>query len=636
MKEIKINKLELHNFKGIRDLKINFNDETNIFGANASGKTTIADAFMWLLFNKDTADRADFNIKTLDENNEVIPQIDHSVKAMIEVDQEVIVLEKILKEKWAKPRGSLEKVFTGNETEYYVNDVPKKLKEFEEYVAGIIDKEVFKMITSPSYFVSLNWKLQRDMLFKITENINVDEMILQNKKYAELKDVLSNKTTDDVKKELQARKNKLNLDLENIPARIDEVEKGKPSPYVADQEKIKNLETKIKSKTELVEGTNLDEYQELLKKKNDIQMSLMNDEQAYNLAKQQAMNNFNSGPKARMLEIDTKISQLKSAIFDVNVISNAAKELEKLLNEAREENIRLKTLQFEFNENDTICPTCKRELDNASEIKDQLEANFNIDKANKLSANVANGKELKDKFENKQKEAEQAIKANEITNQDILKLENEKKELLTSHKEFSYSDYVADQTKLNEIEKINKELLVFEDIKKASENVKNEIKELQQQLADEKAKEYNNTLIEQADKRIEELKEQYNKNNNAIAHIEMLQDLLMEFLKEKVRLIENKINQNFLYTKFKMFNQLVNGGVDETCIATFKGVPYNDLNNAMKINIGLDIINALCIYFNVTAPIFIDNRESVTEIIKTDSQVVNLVVSPTDKTLRIE
>lgn len=636
MKKINIKQLELHNFKGIRDIKIDFKDETNIFGANASGKTTIADAFMWLLFNKDTNDRADFNIKTLDKNNEVIPQTNHSVKTTIEVNEEVIVLEKILKEKWTKQRGALEKTFTGNETEYYINDVPKKLKEFESYVTSIIDKEVFKMITSPSYFVSLNWKVQRDMLFKITEDINVDEMILQNDKYADLKDMLISKSTDDVKKELQAKKNKLSQDLDNIPARIDEVEKGKPSPYIADEERIKDIESKIETKEELVNGTNLDQYQDLIKNKNDIQVSLMNEEQTYNLSKQQAMNEFNAGPKAKLMEIENSISQINNMMVSIEPMKVVAQQLENDLNKAREENVSLKALQFVFSENDTKCPTCQRELDNASEIREQLEANFNTDKAKKLEANISNGKSLKEKLTIKQKEIETTIKVNEENTLEVEKLQQEKTQLLTSHKEFSYPDYVANQLKLKEIEQIDKELIIFVDLKTASEKVKIEIKELQQELADEKAQEYHNTLIEQADKRIAELKEQYNASNNAIANIERLQDLLMEFLKEKVKLTEDKINQNFLYTKFKMFNQLVNGGVEETCIATYNGVPYNDLNNAMKINIGLDIINALCIYFDTVAPIFIDNRESVTEIIKTDSQVVNLIVSSADKTLRIE
>ena len=635
MKQIKIQNIELHNFKGIKDLKINFNDETNIFGANASGKTTIVDAFMWLLFNKDTNDRADFNVKTLDENNNVIPQIEHSVKATIDVSNEIVVIEKTLKEKWSKPRGALEKEFTGNETEYYINDVPKKQKEFEEYIATIINKEVFKMITNPNYFVSLNWKNQRDMLFKITENIDVDEMILQDEKYKELRELLTNKTTDDVKKELQAKKNKLSLDLESIPARIDEVEKGKPEAYTPDENKLKSLNEKIEAKTNILNGSNLDEYQELITKKNEIKMSLINDEQNYNMDKQKALNEFKSGPQQKISEIDSKIDSIKFKIVDEQVLKKDVEILEDKLEAARAENIALKSQIFTFNENDTICPTCKRELDNASEIKEQLENNFNNNKVQNLERNISNGKEMKNDLE-KQKEAlnNAGIKNKELCDE-IAQLTKENQEVLNIHTNFSYPAYEVDQSKINEIEDIDKQLEVYEKAKEAHANVKLEISELQQELANEKAKEYNNTLIKQVDERIVELKEQYNINNNAIANVEKSQDLLMMFLKEKVSLTENAINKNFLITKFKMFNQLVNGGIDETCVATYNGVPYSDLNNAMKINVGIDIINALSIYFSVTAPIFIDNRESVTEIIKTDSQVINLIVSSEDKSLRI-
>lgn len=129
MKDIRLKRFEIRNFKGIRELKIDFNNlDTNIYGRNASGKTTIADAFSWLFFNKDSSGAADFNIKTLDANNEALHNLEHSVEAVLSFNGNEVVFKKIFKEKYTKQRGSSQATFTGHTTDYFVDDVPKKRK----------------------------------------------------------------------------------------------------------------------------------------------------------------------------------------------------------------------------------------------------------------------------------------------------------------------------------------------------------------------------------------------------------------------------------------------------------------------------------------------------------------------------
>ena len=158
MSKVILKTLNLINFKGVNKLSIDFNDSTNIFGANGTGKTTVFDSFTWLLFGKDSSDRKDFELKTLDSSNVVIPKIEHEVNAVIWVDDEEVTIKRILKEKWVKQRGSLEAEFTGNETLYYWNDVPLSQKEFQNKVSQIIDETIFKLITSPTAFNSLKWQ----------------------------------------------------------------------------------------------------------------------------------------------------------------------------------------------------------------------------------------------------------------------------------------------------------------------------------------------------------------------------------------------------------------------------------------------------------------------------------------------
>ena len=117
---IELKKLELLNFKGIKEKTIEFGRETNIFGRNETGKTTIFDSFTWLLFGKDSSNRSDFNIKTIDKNGEFIHGLEHQVIGVLDVDGKEVILRRLLKENWVKKRGFAEAVFSGNTTEYFI------------------------------------------------------------------------------------------------------------------------------------------------------------------------------------------------------------------------------------------------------------------------------------------------------------------------------------------------------------------------------------------------------------------------------------------------------------------------------------------------------------------------------------
>lgn len=169
MKEIIILRLTLLNFKGIRSLTVDFDEhETNIYGANAAGKTTVFDAFRWVLFGKDCNDRKDFNIKTIGADGKPIERLPHEVTADLVVDGEQITLKKCYVEKWTKKRGSAVETFSGHAVECYYNDVPYSVKEYEAKVSEICDEQVFKLITNPLFFTSQKKDFQRGMLGKAT------------------------------------------------------------------------------------------------------------------------------------------------------------------------------------------------------------------------------------------------------------------------------------------------------------------------------------------------------------------------------------------------------------------------------------------------------------------------------------
>ncbi|MZL49965.1 AAA family ATPase, partial [Clostridium beijerinckii] len=176
MNTVKIKKLILKNFKGIKKLEIDFKKVTNILGENATGKTTIFDSFCWLLFGKDCKDRKDFEIKTLAPTGEALHGLEHSVEAILEINGEEVTLQRIYAEKWTKKKGLADKVFSGHETTYYINQVPTKQKEYNEKVAEILPDSTFKLISNPLYFNNLEWKKQREILLQIIGDIDQENV----------------------------------------------------------------------------------------------------------------------------------------------------------------------------------------------------------------------------------------------------------------------------------------------------------------------------------------------------------------------------------------------------------------------------------------------------------------------------
>lgn len=226
MKQIKLLSMSIRNFKGCKDRTIEFGEKCRISGANATGKTTIFDAFTWLLFGKDSLGSSDFDIRPLDANGKMVDNIEISVEAKLSVDGDEYDLKKVQKQKWVKKRGTDTREFQGNINEFDINGYPKVQKEFKEFISGIVDEDVFNLITNPAAFNSLPWKKQREILMKFVGNFSdVDIAQTFGEKYEKLIPELKIASTDDILKKYTKTKNTLNKDMTEIPARIDEVSK---------------------------------------------------------------------------------------------------------------------------------------------------------------------------------------------------------------------------------------------------------------------------------------------------------------------------------------------------------------------------------------------------------------------------
>lgn len=669
MNSIILKSLSLLNFKGIKSLRVDFKNTTNIFGDNGTGKTTLQDAFLWMLFGKDSTDRKDFELKTLDKNNEVIPKIDHEVSAEIEVNGELTTLKRVFREKWVKTKGALESEFSGNETLYYWNEVPLSMKEYGNKVSEILDEKVFKLITSPTAFNSLKWQDRRDVLVKIAGEISDADLAKGNEEYIALVAQLTNKTLDEYKKQIAATIKKAKDDIKMIPTRIDEVDRSKPEAVDATvvnaeiskkESLIKNIDDQLTDRSAAFDevinkrNANQDEVFKLKSKINTINFEIA--EKAKNEAKSgdskadQIQKQINDKKSNELQPAEQKLIRLKSEKTTLeNTISNYDTSIQEKRSQWGIENAK----EFTFSDDKAVCPCCDRPLD-ASTVetqKTELQTKFNTNKKSILDGINAEGKAIADKKTNAVtelsevntrigsgkafiKETAEAISILEK------ELEGQKKdEIITS---LDPQELIAKYTSENKDLKDLKvqvaalEAKVFElpdpndqnDLRTQKQTINSEIQVLRNSLQA-------NDQIQTANNRIVELQKEESMLAQLIADIEKTQYTIDNFIKLKVDTIEDRINEKFSFVKFRLFEKQINGALIECCDALINGVPFSDANTASKINAGIDIINTLCEFYNVSAPIIIDNRESVVKLIDSPSQIVNLFVSPEDKKLRI-
>ena len=270
MRTIKLKSLSLVNFKGIRSLNIGFSDaETLVAGENGTGKTTVFDSFLWLLFGKDSTGRSDsnFNIKTLDSDGKPILHLEHSVTGVLSVDGKTVTLQRCYVENWVKPRGTTEESLKNHATEFYLNGVKLATKkEYDSEVAAIIPEDVFRMITNPFYFTSMKPEAQKEILLDMVGTLTDQDVAQTKPEYLELLAQLSGRSIAQYAKEVAAKKKACKDELSVIPSQIETARKLMPEEedWVAiDSEiedknaRIQQIEEQIADKSKL----NEQEYQ---------------------------------------------------------------------------------------------------------------------------------------------------------------------------------------------------------------------------------------------------------------------------------------------------------------------------------------------------------------------------------------
>lgn len=659
--------MHIQNFKGCKDRTIEFGEKTRISGANATGKTTIFDAFTWLLFGKDSLGSSDFDIRPLDIDGNMINNIEISVEAKISVDGDEYDLKKVQKQNWVKKRGTDTREFQGNVNEFDINGYPKSQKEFKEFISGIVKEDVFNLITNPSAFNALHWEEQREILMKIVgcpSNVEIAKTF--GEKYALLIPELKIASTDDILKKYKKARIELKKDEKEIPPRIDEASKSLVIADVGALEIEKSAKEVALQKVEDELSGGNGKLEEINSKRQEIMnlkfriSEIQNEENQKLFDKSKALRDDLVAKEDTMRSIKREIADTNSEIHSVHSKYEwSVKEVKRLQEEWKAEKAKTfpEMVPMEpIPESASVCPTCGQDLpedviqkniENYEKKKQAYEDKYANDliqfkerKKNKISEIETAGTEAasdRDKCKSREEELRKSMVELDSKLAEAQKAYDSVQEELNRYPKTAdiseKAEYLATVEKISvlekEIESMSSDTSGRTELEAKKAVLKDEIAEIAGKIlaAD-------NTKTK---KRIAELEAEQKEVGQKIANQEKMINLTDDFIRSKSAMVAADVNEKFNVVSFKLFEDQINGGLKETCECTVNGVPLSSLNNGHRIIAGLDIIQSLSNLYEVSCPVFIDNSEAVNEVNfpEMNAQMIHLAVTE-NKELKIE
>lgn len=640
MKEITINRLALENFKCHSSLTINFcGRDTDIYGDNATGKSSIYDALTWLLFGKDSAGNGEKNIdiKPLNEMGEVKDhQAITSVEAEFSIDGETKAFRRTFREVWTTRRGSSEAVYGGNASDYYVDGVPTKKNGFDAAIRDMVGEELFRMLTSVNWFSSgMKWQERRAILFEMAGTMDDAEIMAENPDFAELRESMGKLSLDDYRRKLTYERKQFVGARDDAPARLSECEKTIGRLGNQDFEAARAESETLHARFGAIAN-------EIAAAQNDTAVSsVMLDIRKTNMSLEhlEAENRQYRAAQGNRSDI-TALEQMASVCArEISMLSTRIKSDER---EAERCNANIAELRAKWvtvnGEAFTggMCPTCGQAL--PFEVLQAKTESFNADKANRLQAIQDSADSMKQKLssimdEKAAYEKELEAKENELSeiSGELEKLNGQAATVTDmpdygARRKIILSDLVRLEAEKNTLqENLGGKLA---SLKAEQADIRSRMDALNEIVAGE-------AVLTYTKQRMEQIREDARNASAALDAIDKMLFKCEEFVRFKAQFCEESVNKPFKLAEFRLFREQANGGLEERCDVTVGGVPYQSLNNAMKINAGIDIINALSNHYGVHVPLFVDNAESVTKLETCGSQVVRLIVSDKDKELRI-
>lgn len=622
---MKLKNIKLRNFQGIASLDMSFNGcSASIYGDNATGKTTVANAANWILFGKPSNGAKGYTPKTRTSDGEA-HNLEHSAEATFIIDGGAeITLCRTFREVYKRKRGRMDAEFSGHETVYTIDGVPASEREYAERVKALCGDNA-EMISMPDYFAaSLDWRERREILLDVCGGVTDKDVFRSDTELAELQPMLGGHSVEDAMKIAKARLKTINSDKPGIPGKISELTAQIPNlseTAISDLLKQKKaVEAEIAELEREIESINAEAAD--LRKSNRQKC-----EDAKSLAAA-----AEKSEKEAYAAVSNAAAKYGNAKYQYDFIRGRLASYEQAVRNAR---VSLASVENEhIPQNVSICPTCGKPLDGVQ--KDDAIRKWN----SRHDAEVKAAQELYDA-------AVASLNAQDKAISDA------KQKMLDAAAEHGVAKerYDALHAEAERLKKIYQEwwenvaaddgfISVKTHIQREALNMKrNELSELTAHIARNEANSRTASIIA---KRIEELKTEERAMG---AEGERLYRLIMlgeAFIRRKVSMLTENINSKFRSVRFQLFAEQINGGLKECCEVLIPSpdgsmVPWQLANNGARINAGLEIIGVLAKHFGCSIPVWVDNAEAVTNLVAPEGlQTIRLCVSEEDKELRME
>lgn len=641
--------LDLKNFKCHKDTHVHFGDVTKISGANGTGKTSIFDAFCWVLTGKDslgrvcgTGQKGEATIRPRGADGELVRQVEISVTAeLMDEDGEATTLLRVFTEVWSADKNTGEKLFKGNTTKYFINNVPTPANKYDAWAKEHVDPELLRLTGDPEYFPMMPWQDQRKWLLKLAGTVTDADVIAAHEELKPLD--VGRYSIADIKAIAQNQMKLANKAIKEDVIRIDQTVALAGNSTEADLEaQIAKYDEMVAAQAEMV----AEAESELLKAKSAGRKMVALAE--YDAARMEVEN----WEARRHNKLEAIKADIRKQADDIAVVINhtkmdmAGKQASvmglKRNTQALEEERNALYKQYdeesarEFKED--VCPFCNQPIH--SGVADELRRKFNEDKARKLEEIVTQGKRVRDSI-NKNKEQIDALMSGVAADEKVIA---EKQKDLAGI-------YGVEREAINAVPQLE-DVPAFRDVRAKCDRLKRELDGLEEpdttklqavvdgaksqlvMLQDKRSalKAQKGTLMAVADLR-ENLQIQRVLADEASATLR----LVSEFIQAKCRMLTEAVNKLFPGLEWRLFTQnITNDDIVETCELTMHGVNYRDLSQGEKIRAGMLIVDKMQEKLGVKTPVWIDGAESITFTPDVKSQLVLLRAQENINELKIE
>lgn len=641
-----LNKMVLDNFKGCKHMEIDFSDgRTEITGANATGKTTIVDAFCWVLWNKnangDAPGSDNFREKPLDDNGNEVHYLETTVELNCKLDGSAFDLKRKQTENWVKKRGSVEAQFQGNVSTYWINGVETKKQDFDQRIKALADGETMRLIGSLSAFNHLEWKKRRQQLLDLADE-NVDGELLQRDEYRPIADEIAerNITPDELRKVLADQRKAINAELKMMPVRIDEAKKAIPEFKPNEVKDAEYMVNDLKKDIERVDEQII-EAKAQTGSNNQGQMLAL--EQEILSIKRRLMDEHDAQRRKLQAEADTAGKQFREA---ADLVAEAKKDLafhEDRLNKAKAQRDALRERYMErkrkpIDVSDT-CPTCGQPLPmekveatraKAEQEKREALAQIQVD-GKRASEDVVNNEidiaKIRDVLAEREQRVEAAQTAREAANNALVNF--------PAQPDFNSESRLSEAQRQLEALKAEQTVAPDEKIRQLTERKA----ELQAIIDRNQAILLKRDTGLEAEQRIKTYEARMVELGAQLSETEIKIALAEKFMQDRCGALEASINSRFPTVRWKLFDTQINGGITEDCTCMIPCnnalVPYTSANTASQIAADVEIVDVLSKHYDIRVPLFVDGAESVNVLPKIDSQTITLAVS-TDTELKVK